>query len=72
MRHLLDDALQRYIRLVLQVANECNRGARCQGIDILGVEEKLSFVEVSLIHVLELDEHGGFETDVFVGSVMEG
>ena len=34
------------------------------GIDVLDVQEKLSFVE--------LDEQGEFETGVFVGSVMEG
>ena len=32
------------------------------GIDVLFVEEKLSVVEDSLIHVLELDEQGVFET----------
>ena len=55
MRHLLDDELQRCVRLVLQVAKECDGGARCQGIDVLDVEEKSGLVEDSLIHAIELD-----------------
>ena len=67
MRRLLDDELQRHVRLVVQVAKECNGRARYRGIDVLGVEKTLSFVEDSLILVLEFDEQGGFETGVFCG-----
>ena len=53
MHHLRDDELQRHVRLFVQVAKECNGGARCRGIDVLDFEED------SLIHALHLNEQVG-------------
>ena len=58
-RHLLDDELQKNTRL-LASRQEVQRGARCWGIDVFDVQEKSSYVEDSLFHVLEYEEQKHF------------